>query len=133
MDMLLHQKCALGASCPRHHVSGHVCLDFQTKGGCRKNKCQFKHEVIGPVAAKALMNHCKQKAAQNQNKASPSNKSGGNGGKAPAGKKAAAPKGAPKSPGSNVNTKTIDCKNWHNPASPGTCRFGDNCRFRHDE
>ena len=33
MDMLLHQKCHNGDACPRHHVSGHVCLAYQTKEG----------------------------------------------------------------------------------------------------
>ena len=123
MDMLLHQKCPLGETCPRQHVSGHVCLNFQTKEGCKKRNCQFKHEVIGPAATKALINHCKQKATQNKSKAATPGKTA-----SPAAKKAYAPKKASGPPPKS----TEPCRNFHNPSSPGTCRFGSECRFKHD-
>ena len=67
---------------------GMFCLAFQTKEGCKKRSCQFKHEVIGYAATKALMNYCKQKAAQNKSKpGTPSKKAEGT----PAGKKGSPP------------------------------------------
>ena len=87
MDMLLHQKCDAGDRCPAHHVSGHVCLAYQTKTGCKNRSCKFKHELLGPTYAKALGNMCKQKAATNKAKS---------GAAAPKTKPGAKPKAEPK-------------------------------------
>ena len=129
-EMLLHQTCKAGASCPYHHVSGHICINYQTKDGCKKprGKCKFVHEYIGPVAAKLLINHCKQKATNAGKMPAkpkpPDNK------KAPAGGGTAA-KAPPKGPPA-AKKSSKPCRNFFNPSSPGTCVHGDSCLFSHD-
>ena len=33
----------------------------------------------------------------------------------------------------NARDKTTKCRNWHGSEAPGTCKYGDACKFRHGD